>query len=567
MNPHPYSNLSDTQFWSTGVKSPVSDQALLAIDPLIKSLSKCDAVVSGGSCFAQYIGKELTSRDFNYLRSELSDERVESFGLGNIYTIAQLRQWLEFSLDQREWSDECAYEENGQWFDYLIPHRDPATSIDKLYEHRQAVKDELLNHISTAKVLIFTIGLTEAWKNSFGDVYPICPGTLIGEFDKSRHIFHNYTFEEIKADLEVVETLLTNINPDIRLVFTVSPVPLTATATNEHVLLATTYSKSVIRAAIGQHCLQSKHSSYFPSYELISHHTEEDWRFSKNLRSVSESGVRYVMDHAFASNEAQRNAEVNADLSSAQLENQEAVCEEELLDSYSKSKTRAALDTDVFLVGDSHMGKLAAGFEAAGVEITGGMVMNGSGFSDGKFEMSKNSIFTPLENRESQEIWSRIHEKLVKKKGRCQIITNIGFQTHRTINQISNQLGTPVLTQADIAMYFEKSYTGQVHILQQLTQYGKVWLVEDPNFYAFIAGKDTAMTIRDKNFHQYCTYLNKIATNLGVEYLNPCDFVLSEQFKRTGVLNDLVDSDGFHGTRKYYDICATAIYSSISHDA
>ena len=39
------------------------------------------------------------------------------------------------------------------------------------------------------------------------------------------------------------------MNPKARLVLTVSPVPLAATASGSHVLPATIYSKSVLRAA------------------------------------------------------------------------------------------------------------------------------------------------------------------------------------------------------------------------------------------------------------------------------------------------------------------------------
>ncbi|MFT4730287.1 MAG: hypothetical protein ACI9UN_004810 [Granulosicoccus sp.] len=92
MSHNPYNNLPEERFWSSGVKTPVSAQAMLAIDPLLNAIVEHDSVVSGGSCFAQYIGQELSSRNFDYLCSNLSGKRVESFGLGNIYTITQLKQ-------------------------------------------------------------------------------------------------------------------------------------------------------------------------------------------------------------------------------------------------------------------------------------------------------------------------------------------------------------------------------------------------------------------------------------------------------------------------------------------
>ncbi|MFT4730288.1 MAG: hypothetical protein ACI9UN_004811 [Granulosicoccus sp.] len=60
-----------------------------------------------------------------------------------------------------------------------------------LIEHRIAIKEEILSYLKTADVFIFTIGLTETWRNLNGDIFPACPGTLIGKFDESKHFFHN----------------------------------------------------------------------------------------------------------------------------------------------------------------------------------------------------------------------------------------------------------------------------------------------------------------------------------------------------------------------------------------
>lgn len=564
MSLNPYQNLPDTRFWSSGVKSPVSAQTLLCIDPLLNSLSANDSVVSGGSCFAQYIGKELTARNFNYLRSSLSGDRTESFGLGNIYSMAQWKQWLEFTLGRRDWDRSCVFETQNGWVDLLLPHRPTLASSQAVYEHRAVVKDEILKHIQNANLLIFTIGLTETWRNTQGDVFPTCPGTVVGEFDESNHLFHNCTFDEIHCDLESVESLLTSINPSIRLVYTVSPVPLTATASDSHVLLATTYSKATIRAALGQYCAGSTCASYFPSYELISHHTKTDWRFDNNLRSVSESGVDYVMGHAFADTEKVLSRKTSGSQTLESIDTkQEAICEEELLESYSRFKIGTAMDSDILLVGDSHLGKLATGFKAAKIEVYGGMVMNGSGFSDGKFELSDKNIFTPMENEESCQIWDSLYDRLKSMNGDCRIITNIGFQTHRTINRISEHVGTPVLTEQDIASYFEHHFQGQIQILRGLTRFGTVFMVEDPNFYAFISDKNTAATIRDRNFSQYCNCVRKRVEELGITYLNPCNLTLQNQFKDAKSLGDIIASDGLHGTQSYYDYCALAVAGSL----
>jgi hypothetical protein len=89
------------------------------------------------------------------------------------------------------------------------------------------------------------------------------------------------------------------INPKLKIILTVSPVPLTATATNDHVLSATIYSKSVLRVACE---LVTKQQSvrYFPAYEIVTGPQAPDNFFSPDRRNVTKMAVDTVM-HALLS--------------------------------------------------------------------------------------------------------------------------------------------------------------------------------------------------------------------------------------------------------------------------
>ena len=83
------------------------------------------------------------------------------------------------------------------------------------------------------------------------------------------------------------------------MLLTVSPVPLIATASAEHVLVATTYSKSVLRAVAGSLAERLPDCHYFPSFELISSHPSRGMFFNPDLRTVEQRGVAFVMEHFF----------------------------------------------------------------------------------------------------------------------------------------------------------------------------------------------------------------------------------------------------------------------------
>ena len=150
-------------------------------------------------------------------------------------------------------------------------------------------------------MFVFTFGLTEAWVGiEDGAVYPTCPGTIAGVFDPQRYRFHNFTFSETITDIEEFIAFARKLNPTMRFLFTVSPVPLTATAAGGHVLQASVYSKSVLRAACGEICDRYPFVDYFPSYELVASHPFRAMFFDPNLRTVTGKGVSHVMNVFFS---------------------------------------------------------------------------------------------------------------------------------------------------------------------------------------------------------------------------------------------------------------------------
>jgi hypothetical protein len=76
---------------------------------------------------------------------------------------------------------------------------------------------------------------------------------------------------------------------------TVSPVPLTATYTDEHVLVATTHSKAILRAAASAVVTEFANVYYFPAYEIITGNFSRGRYFEDNLRTIAPEGVAHVM--------------------------------------------------------------------------------------------------------------------------------------------------------------------------------------------------------------------------------------------------------------------------------
>ncbi len=341
-HPHPYKGLPDHQFW----KRAVADTGIFDLGNLYRKkfgISATDPISTAGSCFAQHIAHRLQQGGYRYLDVEpapfnFPTEKHEKFGyglysarFGNIYTARQLLQ-----LAQRAFGTfspvEQIVEHRGRYFDLLRPTIEAGG-----FGSREEAEVLLTSHLAAVRhllrrsgVFIFTFGLTEGWVDRRdGTTYPVCPGTAAGTFDPEKYAFVNFTHAEIMQDMTAFVALVRRENPNIKFMFTVSPVPLVATAESRHVLVSTTYSKSVLRSVAGELEQSDANIDYFPSYEIISGIPARSMFFMPDMRSVHPRGVDLVMDHFFREHPPLGRS---AETIHRQAEDRDPFCDELVLD-------------------------------------------------------------------------------------------------------------------------------------------------------------------------------------------------------------------------------------------
>lgn len=310
MTEHPYKSAPSHNFWRRGVVRLAIDE----VDPVVDfpvRISPETKVATAGSCFAQHIARHLRNSGYNYYVAEeghpILPEEIRSqnnYGLfsaryGNLYTSRQLLQLMERAYGSFAPVEDIWLAADGSVLDPFRPTAQPGGFVSELEmrldrrQHLVAVRDMF----ETLDVFVFTLGLTECWASrQDGAVFPICPGVEGGAFSEEKHCFLNLTVEEVVSDLTKFLLLLARVNPKAEVILTVSPVPLAATAQpGQHVLTATTYSKSVLRVAAEMITTRFDHVGYFPSYEIITGSFNRGAYFADDLRNVLEEGVNHVM--------------------------------------------------------------------------------------------------------------------------------------------------------------------------------------------------------------------------------------------------------------------------------
>ena len=188
---------------------------------------------------------------------------------------------------------------NGRYFDPFRPAIEPDgfESLDEMRASRAYAITAFQRSLTEAKNLCLHDGNDRKLVNkSEGYDYPLCPGTAAGTFDATQHEFRNQGFGFIRTNLGEAMEKIRSVNKHMRFLLTVSPVPLTATYSGRHVLVATMESKSILRAVAAQLCAARGGVDYFPSYEIISSPVFGGQFFEPNMRSVSKTGVDFVMD-------------------------------------------------------------------------------------------------------------------------------------------------------------------------------------------------------------------------------------------------------------------------------
>ncbi|QXT39300.1 GSCFA domain-containing protein [Gymnodinialimonas ceratoperidinii] len=350
--PSPYRGLPARAFWR-GAVAGASPFPTDIYRPKF-AVTRDTKVFTAGSCFAQHVGAAMKAAGIGVIDAEparrgMTPETAKRFGygvysarFGNLYTVRQFRQLVaEMNGAQPALP---VWERDGRFWDALRPGVEPEglATPELVAEMRAQHLSALARALQEAEVIVFTLGLTEAWEHrQSGTVYPTAPGTIAGSYDPEVFRFVNYGVADIVEDFTALETSLASINPDLKWLLTVSPVPLAATAKEDHVLAATTRSKATLRVVCDMLAESSPRIDYFPSYELVTSPAHPRSPFAEDLRSVRPEIVAQIMQTFLAAHglggAPDAAASPNPTNPSTESES-DAVCEDILLDAFAPDR-------------------------------------------------------------------------------------------------------------------------------------------------------------------------------------------------------------------------------------
>lgn len=309
----PYDGLEARAYWRTAVATRGPGRLRDLYRPRF-AITRDMAVFTAGSCFAQHVHRALKAAGYRVIEGEPAPTGVPddvaqrhfygtfSARYGNIYNPRQFRQLLaeaagDFAPGHPVWS------RDGRFYDALRPnvdpggHASPASVALGRADHLRAVAAG----VRQADVVVFTLGLHETWQDrASGAVYPTAPGVIADPPLGAQIGFVSLGHDDIVDDVRGVLAHLRKLNPEVRLLLTVAPGPLVATAGGGHVLVASTAGKAILRAAVDTLLRRDRGIDYFPSYEIITNPAAKGVFYAANLRNPTAKGVSVVMGQFMA---------------------------------------------------------------------------------------------------------------------------------------------------------------------------------------------------------------------------------------------------------------------------
>jgi GSCFA family len=252
-----------------------------------------------GSCFARNIEEALIYRGVDVISKRLVCPTEEyagrHTGIINKFTTASIVNELDWALTRRGTGAAFIFDNEQGSFDLqLAPHAPPVTR-ERAIERRQYIETDYFVRINDADVLVITLGLIETWRDEKTGIWQNSPPSYyMVRREPDRFSLSSTSVAENIAALEKLRVIVSEARPGIKIIVTVSPVPMDTTFTGVDVFTANLRSKSVLTAAAAEFASAHDDVDYFPSYEIVTGSSRRA-AYGEDCRHVRDSVVRQII--------------------------------------------------------------------------------------------------------------------------------------------------------------------------------------------------------------------------------------------------------------------------------
>lgn len=249
-------------------------QSALLLDPE-------QSVILIGSCFTDYIGDRMRS----------SRWRAFPNITGTLFNPSSIAKTLHIACTIKDYSDvinNSLASRDGLWMSWLTDSGCTTYSKDNT---RKLISDRFQNlrrHLKEANALIVTFGT--AW------IYELRerPGYVVSnchKFPADNFVRRRLAIDDIVGEWNELLKLLAQEYPDLRIIFTVSPV--------RHLkdgFEGNSRSKAILQLACDELCRLNDNVDYFPSFEIMMDDLRDYRFYASDMVHPSPDAVEYIWE-------------------------------------------------------------------------------------------------------------------------------------------------------------------------------------------------------------------------------------------------------------------------------
>jgi hypothetical protein len=233
-----------------------------------------------GSCFTENIGNKMLELKFPVL--------INPFGV--LYNPVSVRQSLEIILDKRDFNEHDLGFFNEQWFSFYHDTEFSNTDKQECLNNINLKLNEARDQLKKANYLIITFGT--AWVYEYiktGRVVSNCHKIPAKEFTR-----YKLGVEDVFVQWAKLLNRIEDYNPDLKVIFTVSPVRHWKDGAVQNQL-----SKSTLILAIHQIMKIFENVEYFPAYEIMMDDLRDYRFYAEDMLHPSNVAIKYIWDQFF----------------------------------------------------------------------------------------------------------------------------------------------------------------------------------------------------------------------------------------------------------------------------
>jgi hypothetical protein len=265
--------------------------------------NKDTTVFAIGSCFARNIEEALEPSGVRLptyaLKANPSEKKGRARGLINEFTPGCIQQRIFSALGGGPLSEQTIVPQGAEFVDLLLAAI-PSVTWERAIERRREI-DAIYRELAQADLVVVTLGYVESWYDQETSLYlNRRPPRIPGAPQSKRYVFKRLDVEECMSLLQPAFDAMTQ--KGLKIVLTVSPVPLGMTFSGDDCVIANEFSKSVLRNCADR-LARHPNVEYFPSYEIVrsaglSAYVDDN----RHVRpDIVEQVTRYMMDAYAAS--------------------------------------------------------------------------------------------------------------------------------------------------------------------------------------------------------------------------------------------------------------------------